>query len=550
MGASFSGVICTPECLLGCKGRSFGVILRAPRRPGCHSRGIQRARRSRGAATPRVRPHGRPEIARRRGERRGHAAGQGHSDGRGLHRRIPGPARHRRRPEHRHRVADQADRAHHARLRLRQHGVDEVRHHLHRRRPGHPPLPRVSHRAAGEEQHLPRGRLAAHLRRAPLGIRAGVVRRAHPPSHAAARRPQEPFLGTAADGSPHVGAVGRDRRALDVLRVGIRPAQPRARRAQHRPHAREAPRDRGVRSQEEHRSGVPVPRQLAVVRRQLPQAQLRRAQRALRGQPGHDEGPRPAADAARGPRAERLDLDRAPGRLDRSEPVRVDLRRHPGAVRPPARWRERGRPADARAHPRLGRERRTVRRAGEEQGAGRQAHGLRSPRLQELRPAREARQRVGRRGAHRARRQRPASRPGQRARADRPRGRLLQGASPLPERRLLHRRDLQGDGLPHAHVHGAVRDRSSARPGSPSGARRSTTPRRRSAARSSCTRAPPSATTPASDPAGNAPSLLRGAGRFAVCSGCVSHFVLPTAPPGSRLWDMVRAHGDMVGEGG
>ncbi len=65
--------------------------------------------------------------------------------------------------------------------------------------------------------------------------------------------------------------------------------------------------------------------------------------------------------------------------------------------------------------------------------------------------------------------------------------RLLQGASPLPERRLLHRRDLQGDGLPDAHVHGAVRDRPPARAGSRTGARCSTTRRRRSAARSSCT---------------------------------------------------------------
>ena len=41
--------------------------------------------------------------------------------------------------------------------------------------------------------------------------------------------------------------------------------------------------------------------------------------------------------------------------------------------------------------------------------------------------------------------------------------RLLQGAPALPERRLLHRRDLQGDGLPDADVHRPVRDRAPAR---------------------------------------------------------------------------------------
>ena len=53
------------------------------------------------------------------------------------------------------------------------------------------------------------------------------------------------------------------------------------------------------------------------------------------------------------------------------------------------------------AHSRLGRERSALRRAGQEQGRRREAHGLRAPRLQELRPACEARQGVRRRGARR-----------------------------------------------------------------------------------------------------------------------------------------------------
>ena len=54
------------------------------------------------------------------------------------------------------------------------------------------------------------------------------------------------------------------------------------------------------------------------LRRQLPEAQLRRAVRAVRDQPGHVARARAAADPARGPRAERVDLDGAPRRLDRA----------------------------------------------------------------------------------------------------------------------------------------------------------------------------------------------------------------------------------------
>ncbi len=78
------------------------------------------------------------------------------------------------------------------------------------------------------------------------------------------------------------------------------------------------------------------------------------------------------------------------------------------------------------------------------------------------------------------------------------RRRLLHRAQALPQRRLLHRRDLQGDGLPGPHLHRAVRDRSAARAGSRTGVRQRPTRRRRSVARSSCT----SARLPGSGPAG------------------------------------------------
>ena len=65
--------------------------------------------------------------------------------------------------------------------------------------------------------------------------------------------------------------------------------------------------------------------------------------RDLRDQPGHVAGARASADPARGPRAERVDLDGAAGRLDGREPVLVDLGGHQRALRPAARRRERGR---------------------------------------------------------------------------------------------------------------------------------------------------------------------------------------------------------------
>ena len=92
-----------------------------------------------------------------------------------------------------------------------------------------------------------------------------------------------------------------------------------------------------------------------------------------------------------------------------------------------------------------------------------QALGLRSPRVQELRPARPHPQADVRRRAHRARPARPPARPrapARRGRAHRP---VLHRPQALPERRLLLGSDLPRDGLPHRHVHGAVRDRPAAR---------------------------------------------------------------------------------------
>jgi citrate synthase len=59
--------------------------------------------------------------------------------------------------------------------------------------------------------------------------------------------------------------------------------------------------------------------------------------------------------------------------------------------------------------------------------------------------------------------QRPPARPRHAAGGSGAEGRLLHQPQAVPERRLLHRPDLPGDGLPDGHVHRAVRDRPAAR---------------------------------------------------------------------------------------
>ena len=249
----------------------------------------------------------------------------------GRHRRVPDPAGRRRRLEHRPVDPHPQDGPHRARLRLREHRVHRVQDHVHRRRAGHPALSRLPDRAARRALHLPRGRLAPHLRRAAEHRPARRVRREDPSPHAAPRGPQAVLLGAAAHRAPDGGALERRLRALDVLRGQLRPARPRPRRAHDGAPAREAARDRGLRAQEEHRPGLPLPRQLAELRRQLPAPELRQHGRAVRDRPGALEGARPPAHPPRGPRAERVDVDRAPRRLHRA---RTCTHRSPPASRP------------------------------------------------------------------------------------------------------------------------------------------------------------------------------------------------------------------------
>ena len=295
---------------------------------------------------------------------------------------------------------------------------------------GHPALPRLRDRGPRRAARpTSRWRGCSSTATLPTRRRARRVRREDPSAHPAARGPQALLLGAAAHRAPDVGALERRLGAVDLLRGLARPARPRAGRARPFRLLAKLPVIAAYAHKKSTRPGVPLPRQLAELRRQLPQAQLRQHGRALRDQPG----PRRRRSTGCSSCTRTTSRTRRPRRCDSSARPRPTSSR----PSPPASTRSTGRCTAAPTRPccRCSRDIRDsgegvaeVRRAGEEQGRRRQADGLRPPGLQELRPAREARQGERRRGARRPRRERPAARHREGARADRARRRLLQGA--------------------------------------------------------------------------------------------------------------------------
>ena len=271
--------------------------------------------------------------------------------------------RHRRRVRDRHLEAPSPDRSDHARLRLRQHRRHRVGDHLHRRRRGHPPLPRLRHRLAGRPGApiVPRDRVPADLRFPPDRGAAQRVQRPDPQAHAAQGR-REALLrrlpaGRAPDGDRRVGG----QRARDLLPVEREPARSRARPPVDCPAAREAADGRGVRLQEVDRPAVPLPGQLARPDRELPPDDVCGSVGALPGEPDGRARVEAAVDPARRPRAELLDVDRPPRRLLRRQHLRVDRGGRRRVVGPAPRRRQRGRHPDAGRHPRQRRRRRARR---------------------------------------------------------------------------------------------------------------------------------------------------------------------------------------------
>ena len=182
-----------------------------------------------------------------------------------------------------------------------------------------------------------------------------------------------------------------------------------------------------------------------------------------RSTPEIDGRAQPAADPPRRPRAELLDVDGAHGRLVRRQPLRVDRRR--ASARCGARCTAAPTRRSSRCWSRSARRRRRreVRRARQGQELRLPADGLRPPRLQELRPARQDPQEAADRVSRELGVNDPLLDIAQQLEEialERP---VLHRAQALPERRLLQRHHLPRDGHPHEHVHGDVRARPPAR---------------------------------------------------------------------------------------
>ncbi len=114
---------------------------------------------------------------------------------------------------------------------LHQHRLVPLGDHLHRRRGGDPPAPRLLDRAALRALHLPRGRLPAGLRRAAHRAAARALDLRHHPPHLRPRGPQALLRGLPLRRPPDGDAARGGRGALDLLPG--READRRPRRALH-----------------------------------------------------------------------------------------------------------------------------------------------------------------------------------------------------------------------------------------------------------------------------------------------------------------------------
>ena len=226
----------------------------------------------------------------------------------------------------------------------------------------------------------------------------------HHDAHVRARERQGVHAGLPPRRAPDGHARRLRRRAVDLLpgRQGHRrrglPRHPDD------PAHREDADARGVLLPARHGAAVQLPRQRPELRRQLPVDDVQDDRAEVRAGPPARARARHPLHPPRRPRAERVDERGPVGRLDAGRPVLGGRRRGRRALRPAARRGQRGGPAHAAPH-RQHRPDPRVRRGRE--GRQRAPHGLRSPRVQELRPAgqdhQEARPRTSSRSPARTR---------------------------------------------------------------------------------------------------------------------------------------------------
>ena len=201
--------------------------------------------------------------------------------------------------------------------------------------------------------------------------------------------------------------------------------------------------DRGLRLQAQHGDAVRLSRQRPRLQRELPDHALQDAGRGLQAQPD----PRRARSTCSSSSTPTTSRTAAPTRCAAIGSAHTDpysaVAGAAAALYGPLHGGANEEVLRMLAGDRLDRARAGVHQGGQG-GQGREAaDGLRPPRLQELRPARQDHQADGRRGLRRHGPQ-PAARHRARARAHRAAGRLLRQAQALPQRRLLFGPHLPG----------------------------------------------------------------------------------------------------------
>ena len=258
----------------------------------------------------------------------------------------------------------------------------------------------VPDRAARRARRLPRDLLPAAVRRtADAGAEGRLRLSRHAPHHGA--RADEPVLpGLPARRAPDGGDDRLGRRAVGVLSRLHRHLRSDPAHDRLDPHDREDADARRHGLQVHGRPAVRLSEERPRLRDQLPAHVLCGAGGGVQAEPGAGARDGPHLHPARRPRAERLDLDRAAGRLDRRQSVRLHRGRHRRAVGPGAWRRQRGGAEDARRD-RHRRPHPGIHQAREGPEGHLPPDGLRSPRLQELRPARQDHAEDRARGAER-----------------------------------------------------------------------------------------------------------------------------------------------------
>jgi hypothetical protein len=259
------------------------------------------------------------------------------------------------------------------------------RDHLHRRRQGHPPLPRLPDRAA-------RRALAASSRSPTCCSTASC--RPGPSTTPGCTRSPTTRSSTRTSRSSSTASTTTPTRWGSWSAPWAR-CRPSTRGQEHRrPEARQADRAadrqvadaRGLRLPPPHRDAVRLPRQRPVVRGQLPQHDVEDHRAEVRAGPGARAGARRAVHPARRPRAELLDdAMRAIG-SSHADPYSAlaGRPRRSTAASTAAPTRQVLRMLDE-----IGSSKKVPESSSSRQGRRVPPHGLRPPGLQELRPARQ-----------------------------------------------------------------------------------------------------------------------------------------------------------------